>query len=363
MAGIPTPCLPGPCDTGEIRDPISGCCESPLAPGGCTPPNCLEIPPASAPTQVSCFSVIGYTQQPNCGGLEFDFPFDPAVGPSPTGPSFAPFLCRTWWGFRAQDGTCSQVLVQGAIAGARPDCELPTWLAGAPLFIQEAWCDVQRFGEQYCNSDALQACMLVCARDTSETGASCFDCLAQWALSCTVLTVQNILNRSIQRVRDWWTSTKPQPPPRDPPIPTSLDTGRLTGGNLRLSPGIVDSSIVEASFLSTVRGPGSANIQSVNFAGVPHAREGLVPMVPVMVANPNCGCDEQSVFEEEEIGWPAPLPTKSAPLFKGRGSAALHLPRQASPRSSVLESPRPTNSESALSARLRPALQRRHPGH
>src|SRR6266851_2480048 len=177
---------------------------------GCVPPSCLEIPPATSPTAVSCFSVVGYTQQPNCTGLEFDFPFDPAVGPSPTGPSFAPYLCRTWWGFRNRDGSCSQVLVQGAIAGTRPDCELPSWLAGAPLFVQQAWCEV-------------------CARDTSETGGAFLDCLAEWALSCTVVAVQNILNRSIQRVRDWWSSTRPKPSPRDPPIPTSLDTGRIQG--------------------------------------------------------------------------------------------------------------------------------------
>ena len=310
---------------------------------GCVPPTCLEIPPATSPTNVSCFSVVGYTQQPNCGGLEYDLPFDPTVGPAPTGPSFAPFLCRTWWGFRNPDGSCSQVLVTGAIAGTRPDCEIPSWLAGAPLFVQQAWCDVQRFGEQYCNSAALQDCLGLCAQTSSETGGPCFDCLAQWALSCTVVAVQNVLNRSIQRVRDWWNTTKPTPPPRDPPIPTSLDIGRLTGGTLMASP----------------EGPAELVPASMSFAGVPHAREGLVPMVPALAS---CGCDEQSSFQEEEFEWLASTPTKLAPLHRGPESAVLHSPPPGKPPSLVSGSLRPTDSESVLSAKLRPALPRRIPG-
>ncbi len=313
---------------------------------GCIPPSCLEIPPSGSPTGVSCFSVVGYTQQPNCTGLEFDYPFDPAVGPSPTGPDFAPYLCRTWWGFRNSDGSCSQVLVQGAIAGTRPDCELPSWLAGAPLFIQQAWCDVQRFGEQYCNAPALQACLEVCARDTSETGGACLDCLAEWALSCTVIAVQNILNRSIQTVRDWWGSTRPKPPPADPPIPTSLDVGRLTGGTLRAS---APSAPITSSDTRAV------------FSGVPHAREGVIPMVPVVVPKPGCGCDEESEFTEEDLWLPASAPTKHQPLSKVRESAAPRsllvgsLPRLAS------EFRPPTSSASALFARSRPQHQRRIP--
>ncbi len=82
---------------------------------GCNPPSCLVIPPASA----GCFSVVGYTQGPNCTGLEFDYPFDPTV-PIPPGPSFAPFLCRTWWGFRLASGTCAQILVQNSTAAGLP---------------------------------------------------------------------------------------------------------------------------------------------------------------------------------------------------------------------------------------------------
>jgi hypothetical protein len=330
---------------------------------GCVPPICLEIPPASSPTAVSCFSVVGYTQQPNCTGLEFDFPFDPAVGPDPSGPAFAPFLCRTWWGFRNPDGSCNQVLVQGAIAGPRPDCELPSWLAGAPDFIQQAWCDVQRFGEQYCNAPALQACLQVCARDTSETGGACLDCLAQWALSCTVVAVQNILNRSIQRVRDWWSSTRPKPPPRDPPIPTSLDTGRTTGGNLRVSPGFLATGPVAAAVLPNVSSAGSADIQPVRFVAVPHSREGIVPMVPVVVPNPGCGCDEETEFAEEEFEWLASPPTKQAPQLRGRESAALHSQPQGSPRLSAFDSRPPTVLTNVSSARSRPALARNHPVH
>lgn len=73
---------------------------------GCNPPNCLQIPRAN------CFSVVGYSQRPNCGGLVYDFPFDPALGPASVGPfSFAPFLCHVFWGFRLADGSCQQVQV------------------------------------------------------------------------------------------------------------------------------------------------------------------------------------------------------------------------------------------------------------
>lgn len=288
---------------------------------GCFPPSCLEIPPASAPTTVSCFSVVGYSQQPNCGGLVYDFPFDPAVGPAPNGPSFAPFLCRTFWGFRQADGSCQQVEVLGSIAGPRPDCEVPSWLASAPTFIQQAWCDIQRFGEQYCNSDAFQACMDVCIHDTSETGGSCFDCLASWALSCSVLVVQNILTRLIRTVRDWWAGKKPPPapgpPPRDPPIPTSLDTGRISGGSIRLSAFSSPALEVQAPAL-----PG----QEAFWSGAPHAREGLIPMVPALA---NCGCDEQSTFKEEEFEWLASTPTRQAPQLRAQASAVQPSPHRA----------------------------------
>ncbi len=82
---------------------------------GCNPPNCLIIPPASG----GCFSVVSYSQQPNCGGLSFDFPFDPTI-PIPPGPAFAPYLCRTFWGFRLASGLCAQVLVQNGTSQGRP---------------------------------------------------------------------------------------------------------------------------------------------------------------------------------------------------------------------------------------------------
>lgn len=73
---------------------------------GCNPPNCLQIPKAN------CFSVVGYSQRPNCGGLIYDFPFDPSLGPSSVGPfSFAPFLCHVFWGFLQLDGSCVRVEV------------------------------------------------------------------------------------------------------------------------------------------------------------------------------------------------------------------------------------------------------------
>lgn len=82
---------------------------------GCNPPDCLIIPPAGA----KCFSVVGYSQGPNCGGLVYDFPFDPTQ-PIPPGPAFAPFTCRVFWGFRQPDGSCVQVEVVNGDAQGRP---------------------------------------------------------------------------------------------------------------------------------------------------------------------------------------------------------------------------------------------------
>lgn len=82
---------------------------------GCNPPDCLVIPPASG----GCFSVVGYSQGVNCGGLRYDFPFDPTL-PIPPGPAFAPYVCRVWWGFRLASGGCAQILVENGSPLGRP---------------------------------------------------------------------------------------------------------------------------------------------------------------------------------------------------------------------------------------------------
>src|SRR5229473_6821982 len=85
---------------------------------GCNPPSCLEIPPIGA----RCFSVAGWSQGPNCGGLVYDLPFDPNVGPPPVSPfgASAAFLCRVFWGFVLPDGSCQQVeVVNSSSTGGR----------------------------------------------------------------------------------------------------------------------------------------------------------------------------------------------------------------------------------------------------
>ena len=195
-------------------------------------------------------------------------------------------------------------------------CDLPCWLSCAPALIQKAYCAVVDYAVQYCTFTQLGTCIA-----EAETPALAAACLSKLAATCTSSVILQVINVVIS----WFNlnpfgcagcsattppgcaAPKHSPPcdqsecytadgccgPCDPPEPYDRGDPR--------EPALIHSGSVETT---PVDGPSSGlPIHPLDtpgfFVSNPHSREATIPVVPVMIAHPECfACSEG---EEAEL--------------------------------------------------------------
>ena len=248
------------------------------------------------------------------------------------------------WNLRFNEGTCAGQVCPtdpcppGSYLDAATEqcvqsvqgvpCKIPCWLSCAPALVQEAYCVVINYSLSRCSlSDAL-VCVGALAIDilAGDVLALTLTCLKRLLLSCVAGEVVSAINALIG-----WLELDPlacgcspvsdpgcvapeyAPPcndgdcftadgccgPCDPPEPRAggdpIEPGLTHSGSGGVTPVDGPSSGLPLHPLAT---PGF-------FVSNPHSREATIPVVPVLIAHPECfacnSADEQLELLEDEV--------------------------------------------------------------